>query len=197
MAERELFLPVGKGEEEIGPLAKIAFGLLHMACKAVPNLPASLLSAKPLLLHPELPCPRCHLCACAHRASSALEAPCAVLTQAAGPPTSTSSTAQGFLTGCHWPCWAAAATGARGVQLGIKKLTITITGLIEPTVFRVIFQVNSMEIIFTMLANKMQISYACAVLCSDNMLVHVPLCFITPPTTMLRGKRGKCYSPCF
>lgn len=67
-------------------------------------------------------------------------------------------------------------------------MTITITGLIEPTVFRVIFQVNSMEIIFTMLVNKIQIFYARAVLCSDNMLVHIPLSFIAPPTTMLRGK---------
>lgn len=73
IAGRELFLPVGNGEEEIGPLAKIVFGLLRMVCKAVPNLPASLFSANPLVLHPELPCPLYHLCACARRAFSALE----------------------------------------------------------------------------------------------------------------------------
>lgn len=193
MAERELFLPVGKGEEEIGPPAKITFGLLHIWT------PDSCARLSPICQPPfSLPTPfystlsfhvRIATSVPVHTGPPLLwKAPCAVLTQAAGPPTSTSSTAQGFLTGCHWPCWAAAATGARGVQLGIKKLTITITGLIEPTVFRVIFQVNSMEIIFTMLANKMQISYARAVLCSDNMLVHIPLCFIAPPTTMLRGK---------
>jgi hypothetical protein len=43
---------------------------------------------------------------------------------------------------------------ARGVQLGIKKEPIPITGLIELKVFRVMLQVNSGEIIFTALSKK-------------------------------------------
>lgn len=57
----------------------------------------------------------------AHTVSSACRGPQVHLTQSAGTTTLTSSTAGGFLTGCHWSCWAAAATGTRGFQLGIKK----------------------------------------------------------------------------
>lgn len=152
--QRKVFLPVGKREEEIGPWAK-AFGLLSVADKAIHSWPDSLFPTNPLWLCPELLCLLGYLCASAHGASAALERHCELFSLSQGAlPTFTSSFARGFLTGCHWPCWAAAAIWARGVQLGIKTLTITITGLIELKVFRVIFQVNSMEIIFTTLANK-------------------------------------------
>lgn len=100
---------------------------------------------------------------CTRGVSCALERYCELFSlREWAPPTFTSSTAQGFLPGCCWPCWAAAAIRARGVQLRIKKLTITITGLIEPKVFRVIFRMNSVETVFTTVANK-----------RNRFLVHV------------------------
>lgn len=116
--ERDIFLPVGKGEKEIGPLAMIEFGRPSMTRKAVHNLPGYLFSANP---H-ELLCSPWYLCTSAHGVSSALGGLCELFSsrQWVLPPF-TSSSAWGFLTGCHWPCWAAAAIWARGVQLGIKK----------------------------------------------------------------------------
>lgn len=51
------------------------------------------------------------------------------------------------LLGVVGPHSAAPAIRARGVQLGIKKEPIIITGLIELKVFRVIFQANSGEMV--------------------------------------------------
>lgn len=47
LQQRELFLPVGKREEEIGPLAKTEFGPLSVVCKAVHHYQAPFLRQAP------------------------------------------------------------------------------------------------------------------------------------------------------